>query len=84
MRAQRRLWWNLLKLFEATVEIAYGERRADGKRLMSLLQLGVRQGDRIRILTTGRDAQLAITALQTAFEQGLSEAADTADSADPR
>ncbi|MGB3786685.1 MAG: HPr family phosphocarrier protein [Phormidesmis sp.] len=37
------------------------------------MQLGVRQGDRIRLLATKRDAQQAIQALQEAIELGLDE-----------
>jgi len=69
----------LAKTFESEIQIENGERQADAKRLMSLLQLGVRQGDRIRLLAKGTDAQQAIQALQAAIELGLDEEPDDAE-----
>jgi phosphocarrier protein FPr len=40
---------------------------------MSLLQLGVRQGDHLRLCAKGSDAQQAIQALQEAIELGLDD-----------
>ena len=69
----------LAKSFSADVAVEHNGQCADGKRLMSLLQLGVRQGDRIRLLAKGHDAQQAVQALQEAIERGLDEESETDD-----
>ncbi|MBE9103265.1 phosphoenolpyruvate--protein phosphotransferase [Vacuolonema iberomarrocanum] len=68
----------IAKSFEAEVQVRHGDRIANGKSLMSLLQLGVEPGSTIRILTRGRDADQALQALQTAVEDGLEEEEEAA------
>jgi phosphocarrier protein FPr len=61
------------KQFEADVHIAYNGRVANGKSLVSLLQLGVNGGSTIRVSAQGPDAAAALQALQAAVDSGLGE-----------
>jgi phosphoenolpyruvate-protein phosphotransferase len=64
---------DLAKSFKADVRVRYGDQVANGKSLMSLLKLGVGKDAVVRVLTRGEDAAAALTALQTAVEDGLEE-----------
>lgn len=64
---------NLAKSFESEIRVRRGEQTANGKSLISLLKLGVEQGQAIRIMAEGRDAAAALRSLQTAVEAGLEE-----------
>ena len=63
----------LAKSFAAEIFVRHGEQVANGKRVMSLLKLGVEQGSPIRIMAKGKDAAQALQALQAAVEDGLGE-----------
>lgn len=54
--------------FDAGVTITKGESSANGKSLLSLLKLDVRQGDAITIATDGEDAHDALDALVETIE----------------
>ncbi|GCE23413.1 HPr family phosphocarrier protein [Dictyobacter kobayashii] len=64
---------NLAKRFKADIRVRNGERVGDGKRLLSLLQLGVEHGMQIRVSAQGADARTALQSLQEALEQNLGE-----------
>lgn len=64
---------DLAKSFQAEVRVRYGDQVANGKSLMSLLKLGVEKDGVVWVLTKGRDAAQALTALQQAVEEGLEE-----------
>jgi dihydroxyacetone kinase phosphotransfer subunit len=49
--------------FTAQVTVQMGDRSADGKRILSILQLGARCGDTLIISASGPDADAAIAAL---------------------
>lgn len=63
----------LAKSFQAEVRVRYGDQVANGKSLMSLLKLGVGKDGVVRVLARGDDATQALTALQSAVEEGLEE-----------
>ncbi|HEY9734982.1 MAG TPA: phosphoenolpyruvate--protein phosphotransferase [Trichocoleus sp.] len=63
----------LAKTFEADVRVRYGQQVVNGKSLMSLLKLGVEQGQTIRVMAQGADAAEALRSLQAAVEAGLEE-----------
>lgn len=63
----------LSKQFQASIRVRYGHQVADGKSLMSLLQLGVESGATIRISAEGTDAAEALAVLQTAVVTGLGD-----------
>ncbi|RCW45211.1 phosphocarrier protein HPr /dihydroxyacetone kinase DhaM subunit [Halopolyspora algeriensis] len=45
---------------DATVTIVFGDKEADAASVLGLMGLGARQGDRITIRASGRDAQQAV------------------------
>lgn len=54
--------------FKSTIKVLKGEKEADGKRLLSVLTLGVKQGESIIITADGEDENKAIEALKNAVE----------------
>lgn len=64
---------DLAKQFQADVHVRYNGKVANGKSLVSLLQLGVEGGSTIRIMAQGADAEAALWALREAVEAGLGE-----------
>ncbi|HEY9762864.1 MAG TPA: phosphoenolpyruvate--protein phosphotransferase [Trichocoleus sp.] len=64
---------NLAKSFESDVRVRYRDQVANGKSLMSLLKLGVEEGQTIRVMAQGADAAEALRSLQAAVEAGLEE-----------
>ena len=52
-------------LFESSVTVSRGEKRADGKRILGLMGLGVRQGDIIKIDVEGPDEDAAALRLKS-------------------
>ncbi|GLV54564.1 phosphoenolpyruvate--protein phosphotransferase [Dictyobacter sp. S3.2.2.5] len=64
---------NLAKSFKARIRVRNGERVADGKRLLSLLQIGAERGTQIRVSAQGDDAEKALKALQEALNNKLGE-----------
>ena len=52
-------------LFESSVTVSRGEKRADGKRILGLMGLGVRQGDVIKIDVEGPDEDTAALRLKS-------------------
>jgi phosphocarrier protein FPr len=64
---------DLAKSFESEIRVRYGHQIANGKRLMSLLKLGVEQGAVIRLMAQGTDEADALQTLQAAIERGLED-----------
>jgi phosphocarrier protein HPr len=60
------------KKFASNVSVQYNDRMADGKSVISLLQLGARQGEKVWICTEGADEEKAIkeliNILQTSYK----------------
>jgi phosphoenolpyruvate-protein phosphotransferase len=65
---------DLAKRFRSEVRVRHGAEVADGKSMISLLQLGVSAGSQVRISAQGDDADAALAALQAAVEAGLGDA----------
>lgn len=61
--------------FQARVQVALGEREADGKRILGLLQLGARCGDELIVRADGPDAPAAVAALVALVQQKFGEEA---------
>ena len=55
----------------SSVTIYKGERFADGKRILALMGLGVRQGDLIRVTVSGEDEDEATMRLKSYFFANL-------------
>ncbi|GCF11337.1 phosphoenolpyruvate--protein phosphotransferase [Dictyobacter arantiisoli] len=64
---------NIAKRYKADIQIRNGQRMGNGKRLLSLLQLGIEHGTRVRVSAQGVDATDALKALQEAIKQGLGD-----------
>lgn len=63
----------LAKQFQASLRVRSGAQVADGKSMLGLLQLGVRQDTLIRVSAEGPDAPAALEALRAAIEAGLGD-----------
>ena len=50
--------------FTSAITVICGERQGDGKKIFSLLSLGVKQGELITILAVGKDEEAAVAALE--------------------
>lgn len=72
---------DLTKGFQAAIKVRHGDEVADGKSLISLLQLGVTPGSTIRVSAQGADALPALDALRTAIESGLGDEPEEAPTA---
>lgn len=63
----------LAKRFQASIRVRHGAQVADGKSLISLLQLGAEAGAAIRVSAEGPDASAALDALKAAIAAGLGD-----------
>src|SRR5437588_198253 len=61
------------KRFQADIKGRHGDAVANGKSLISLLQLGVEHGATVRVSAQGSDAAAALDALQSAIAVGLGD-----------
>lgn len=64
---------DLSKRFQADLRVRYEGLIADGKSLISLLQLGVEYGATIRVSAQGPEAAVALEELQAAIATGLGD-----------
>lgn len=64
---------DLARQFASAIRVRYRNDVADGKSLLSLLQLGIERGAQIRVSAEGADAATALRTLQTALADKLGE-----------
>ncbi|MCL4561525.1 MAG: phosphoenolpyruvate--protein phosphotransferase, partial [Chloroflexi bacterium] len=64
---------DIAKQFQCEIHVRHDRKIANGKSLVSLLQLGVEGGSTLRIMAHGQDADTALQALKAAVESGLGE-----------
>src|SRR5436305_2208247 len=64
---------DLAKRFGADVKVRHGDAVANGKSLISLLQLGVEHGATVRVSAQGADAAIALDAFRSAIAVGLGD-----------
>jgi len=64
---------DLAKHFQADIKVRHDSSVANGKSLISLLQLGAEHGAAIRVSAQGPDATSALDALQAAIAVGLGD-----------
>lgn len=69
-----KIFVNCAKQYAAKVAVFHGEKKANGKSLISLLTLGVEHGALIRLEIEGEDEDLALEGLRAEIESGLGEA----------
>lgn len=63
----------LARQYRSDIRVRCGQQIADGKSLLSLLQLGVESGTTIQVLAVGVDAAEALVALEAAVREGLGD-----------
>ena len=59
--------------YEANICIQKDERKANAKSLLGLLSLGISPGDKITIITDGRDEATALMELEEFANNGMTE-----------
>ncbi|MGI6622984.1 MAG: HPr family phosphocarrier protein [Clostridiaceae bacterium] len=59
--------------YEANIWIQKDERKANAKSLLGLLSLGISPGDKITIITEGRDEVTALNELEAFANNGMTE-----------
>lgn len=59
------------KGFESKITVAKGEKSTDATRLMTLMGLGVKQNDEVKITVEGADEEAACAAMKAFFEKEL-------------
>lgn len=64
------------KRFGAAISVSLGDREADGKRLISLMTLGARAGDELKITAAGEDEAAALSAVTAALDSAFAAERD--------
>ncbi|WP_432775521.1 HPr family phosphocarrier protein [Brevibacillus gelatini] len=62
---------NLLNQYRSSVTIIYNDKRANGKSILSVMALGVKNGDEMTFEVEGDDEQEAATALRSLIERNF-------------
>ncbi len=61
------------KQFKSSIQVRYGDKKANAKSLISVLALGIKTGGNIQILIDGEDATAAEEALEAVIADGFGE-----------
>ena len=59
------------KEFESEITLTKGDRTALCSRLLSLMSLGIKQGDKVSVTVVGVDEEAAAEAMKEFFEKNL-------------
>lgn len=59
--------------YSCNINISKEEKTINGKSIMGILSLGAAKGDNIRIITDGKDEDIALEALISLVESGFGE-----------
>ena len=57
--------------YESAIQIVKGEKAVIVTHLLKLMALGIKKGDTVSIVIEGTDEEVAITGMQTFFENNL-------------
>ena len=57
--------------FKSAVTIDNGVKKADAKRLMAVMSMGVKQGHEVTVTVDGEDEEAAMAALEAFFKENL-------------
>jgi len=57
--------------YKSTVSIDNGTKKADAKRLMAIMSMGVKKGHTVTVTVEGEDEDAAATAMKEFFETNL-------------
>lgn len=60
-----------VKKFQSTITVTKDGREVNGLKLMGLMSLGVKNGEKVTVRADGADEDAAITALEAFFEENL-------------
>lgn len=60
-----------IKALDSEVSIVHGDKEADGKKLMKVMALGVKQGDEIEVVIKGGDEEASLIAMRNFFHENL-------------
>lgn len=59
------------KKYAASITIVKGEKKADARKLMVLMGLGVKCGEEVTVEVEGEDEETAAAAMETFFKENL-------------
>ena len=57
--------------FKSAITIDNGTKKADARRLMAVMSMGVKQGQEVTVTVDGEDEDAAIAALEAFFKENL-------------
>ena len=57
--------------FKSAITIDNGAKKADAKRIMAVMSMGVKQGQEITVTAEGEDEDAAIAALETFLKENV-------------
>jgi len=57
--------------YTSAVTVAVDNKTADAKRLFALMQLGIKQGDEVKVTVVGDDEETAYQELELFFKENL-------------
>ena len=57
--------------FKSDITISVGEKTADAKKIFSVMTLGAKQNDQVKVVISGEDEGLAEGKLRVFFEENL-------------
>ena len=57
--------------FKSDIAIDNGVKKADAKRIMAVMSMGVKQGQEVTVTADGEDEDAAIATLETFFKENL-------------
>jgi len=57
--------------FDSEITISKDDKKADAKRIFSVMSIGIKCGDKIKITATGTDEEKAIAEMKKFFEENL-------------
>ena len=57
--------------FKSAIAIDNGVKKADAKRIMAVMSMGVKQGQEVTVTADGEDEDAAIATLETFFKENL-------------
>jgi len=69
---------SLTSQYDCNIEIIRDGEAVDGKSILSILTLGAEQGVQLTLRASGRDADVALDALEAQFAKGFGENGDEA------
>ena len=57
--------------FKSTITIDNGAKKADAKRIMAVMSMGIKQGNEITVTVEGEDEEAAAAAIETFLKENV-------------